>query len=126
MSEEIRKKILIVDDDPAHLQSTRGILEAAGYEVTMHDQAFGSTTVIIKTSPDLVLLDVNMPGLSGEKLVDIYRANAKTRSTRVVLYSSNDEDSLRELSHRLQLDGYICKGSPSELRRRVAAVMASI
>ena len=65
-----------------------------------------------------------MPGLSGEKLADVYRANARTRISRVMLYSSNDEDSLRDAARRLQLDGYICKGSPSTLRLKVAAVLA--
>lgn len=119
-----RQRILIVDDDHAHLSSTRGILEAEGYEVLTHDQPFGSTNAILQFKPDLILLDVNMPGLSGEKLAEVYRANAKTRTARVMLYSSNDEDLLRTASKRLQLDGYICKGNPATLRLRVAAILA--
>ena len=119
-----KQKILIVDDDIAHLDSTRGILEAEGYEVFTHNQPFGSTNAIVSIKPDLVLLDVNMPGLSGEKLADVYRANARTRTSRVMLYSSNDEDALRDAARRLQLDGYICKGNPSTLRLKVAAVLA--
>ena len=121
-----RRHILVVDDDHAHLQSTKGILESEGYQVTIHDQPFGSTQMILRTRPDLVLLDVNMPGLSGDRLIDVYRANGQTRNVRVLLYSSNDEDSLRELATKLQLDGYICKGSPSELRRRVASALARV
>ena len=60
-----------------------------------HAQPFGSTNAIVQYQPDLVLLDVNMPGLSGEKLADVYRSNAKTREARVMLYSSNDEDTRR-------------------------------
>ena len=119
-----RQRILIVDDDAAHLQSTKGILEAEGYDVMTHDQPFGSTNAILQYRPDLVLLDVNMPGLSGEKLAEVYRANAKTRMSRVMLYSSNDEDILRTAARRLQLDGYICKGNPATLRLRVAAILA--
>lgn len=118
-----RQRILIVDDDPTHLASTRGLLEAEGYEVFTHDQPFGSTNVIMSVNPDLVLLDVNMPGLSGEKLVDVYRANARTRNIRIVLHSSNDEDTLRESARRLKLDGYVCKGNPAALRRRVASLL---
>lgn len=119
-----KQRILIVDDDPAHLDSTRGILEEEGYEVFTHGQPFGSTAVIAEVKPDLVLLDVNMPGLSGDRLAEVYRANARTRTTRVVLYSSNDEDALRAASRRLQLDGYICKGSPGTLRMRVASILS--
>lgn len=119
-----RQRILIVDDDATHLQSTKGILEAEGYDVMTHDQPFGSTNMILQYRPDLVLLDVNMPGLSGEKLAEVYRANAKMRNARVMLYSSNDEDALRAAARRLQLDGYICKGNPATLRLRVAAILA--
>ncbi len=119
-----KQRILVIDDDSIHLDTTRQLLESEGYEVQTHDQPFGSTNAIMKFQPDLVLLDVNMPGLSGEKLADVYRANARTRTARVMLYSSNDEDALREASKRLQLDGYICKGNPATLRLRVAAVLS--
>ena len=120
----VRQRILIVDDDITHLSSTKGILEAEGYEVFTHDQPFGSTAAIMQYRPHLVLLDVNMPGLSGEKLADVYRGNSRIRETRVMLYSSNDEDALRDASRRLQLDGYVCKGNPATLRLRVASVLA--
>ena len=120
-----RQRILIIDDDHAHLTSTRGLLEAEGYEVHTHDQPFGSTNAIVAFDPHLVLLDVNMPGLSGDRLADVYRANARTRNVRVVLYSSNDEDLLRTSARRLQLHGYIPKGSPALLRNRVAAYLES-
>lgn len=115
--------ILIIDDDHTHLTSTRGLLEAEGYEVETHDQAFGSTNAIAAFKPHLVLLDVNMPGLSGDRLADVYRANARTRDVRIVLYSSNDEDLLRTSARRLDLHGYICKGSPAMLRQRVASYL---
>ena len=57
-------------------------------------------------------------------MADVYRGNSRIRETRVMLYSSNDEDALRDASRRLQLDGYICKGNPATLRLRVASALA--
>lgn len=51
-------------------------------------------------------------------------SSTRIRTARVALYSSNDEDLLRATAKRLQIDGYICKGSPSMLRTRVAAILA--
>lgn len=116
-------KILIIDDDPAHLDSARGILEGEGYEVFTQSQPFGSTNAVIRLQPDLVLLDVNMPALSGDRLAEVLRANSLTRNVLVVLHSSNDEDHLRTTARRLGLDGYICKGSPAALRAKVAALL---
>ncbi|HEV7765395.1 MAG TPA: response regulator [Thermoanaerobaculia bacterium] len=116
-------RILIIDDDPTHLTAARGILEAEGYEVFTQDQPFGSTNTVIHVQPDLVLLDVNMPALSGDRLAEVFRANSRTRNVMIVLHSSNDEDHLRTTARRLGLDGYVCKGNPSALRAKVKALL---
>lgn len=119
------KRILIIDDDIAHLQSTRGILENEGYEVFTHTQGFGATNAARQLRPDLVLLDVNMPGLSGENLLAILQANPGTRELPVVFYSSNDEDVLRDSVRRLGARGYISKGNLASLRSRVAQYLGA-
>jgi CheY-like chemotaxis protein len=116
-------KILLVDDDTAHLTVTKELLEAEGYDVVVHVGAFGATEKVLIERPALVLVDVNMPALSGEGLVTVLRGRAQTRDTRVMLYSSNDEDALRGAAERLQIAGYVCKGDPGELRRKVARAL---
>lgn len=113
------KKILIVDDDELHLTCAREILEAEGYEVEVHRTAFGATEQVIRGRPDLVLVDVNMPALSGEALMAILRRRIHAPGVRLFLYSSNDEEALRRSAALLGIDGYVCKGDPDELRRKV-------
>jgi CheY-like chemotaxis protein len=117
------KKILVVDDDSTHLVCAQEILEAAGYTVVTHQAAFGATDRVTSERPDLVLLDVNMPALSGEGLASVLAARPTTRDTPVILYSSNDEEHLRRTARRLNLAGYVCKGDPDALRRAVADVL---
>ena len=114
------KRILIVDDDQAHLSSTRDILIAEGYEVFTHTHGFGVTNRARELRPDLILLDVNMPGLAGDKLAEVLKANYTTRDLPIVFYSSNDEDALRETVKRYGARGYISKGSVTSLRARIA------
>ena len=117
---ELQKQILIIDDDETHLASTRGILQAEGYSVYAHIGGFGATNAARQVRPDLILLDINMPGLSGENLISVLQANASTRDIPVVFYSSNDEDILRTTVRRLGAKGYISKGNIPALRSRVA------
>lgn len=114
-----RKKIMVVDDDVRHIETAREILEDEGYDVVTHQYGFGASSAIRANQPDLVLLDINMPALSGEKLTEILSANEYTKCVPVVFYSSNDEDSLRMSVARHRVRGYICKGSIAELRRKV-------
>lgn len=120
------KRILIIDDDFAHLISTRGILEAEGYVVFTHTQGFGTTNLVKQIQPDLVLLDVNMPGLSGENLASVLKANSATRDTPIAFYSSNDEDNLRAAVKKFGVDGYVAKGNTVQLRSKVAQLLGPI
>lgn len=116
-------RILVIDDDATHLLCTRELLEAEGYDVQVHQTAFGATERIIQHAPDLVLVDVNMPALSGEGLVGVLRRREHTRGVRVLLHSSNDEFALREIATRLGIEGWVPKGDPALLRRRVAEAL---
>lgn len=116
----MKKRILLVDDDPKLSEITRELLELDGYEVAMLDGPFGTSRAIAEHRPALVLLDVNMPGLSGDSLAALLKRGRGTGGTKIVLYSSNDEEALRMAAESAGADGYVCKGSGAELRRRVA------
>ncbi len=129
--------VLIIDDDPTHLYVTRELLEDEGLRVYCHEGAFGATRRFTEVNPDLVLLDVNMPGLAGDTLANIMRGAQKRRQASgrhraererevpIVLFSSNDEDSLRNSVIKFGLSGYICKGDLGALRDRVRRFLAA-
>jgi len=118
-----QKKILIIDDDQRHLMTASEILEEEGHQVITHNLAFGATNLIKHHKPDLVLLDINMPALSGDRLMSVMRD--EIRGVPVVFYSSNDEDSLRRLVTECGADGYICKGSIIDLKNKVSRFLFS-
>lgn len=124
--EQTQKRILIIDDDEKHLFTTRELLENEGYEVFIHSLGFGATNIIKNLRPDLILLDVNMPGLSGERLTSLLKANRYTRDIPVVFYSSNDETSLRQAVAESGIEGYICKGDIFNLRNQVAFYLSPL
>lgn len=114
------KMILIIDDDNSHLLAAKEILESEGYAVITHNQALGATVIARQVNPDLILLDINMPGLSGERLAQIIGRNLNSANVPILFYSSNDEDSLRKAVGQYRFYGvkdYVCKGNPYDLRR---------
>ncbi len=114
-----------MDDDKRHLEATRNLLEEEGYTVFVHGDPFGTTHLIHTIKPDLVLMDINMPALSGEQLAKLAKGNLSTRNVPIVFYSSNDEDSLRQSARHFGVEGYICKGDPVALRAKVARFIAA-
>ncbi len=114
-----KKTILVIDDDENLLMATRDLLENWGYRVYTHKRGFGSTAAIDLVKPDLVLLDINMPGLPGDRLAGLIKTFEATKRVPIVFYSSNDEDALREAVSVHKVRGYIPKGDIYELRQKV-------
>jgi CheY-like chemotaxis protein len=117
--EQQNKRILIVDDDAEQLFIARELLSREGYEVLTHRSPFGVVGLICTANPDLVLVDLAMPALPGDDLAAFLRADDRTRSVPIVLYSSTDESRLRSAVVHHRLRGYILKGDVSDLRRKV-------
>lgn len=115
----MKGRILLVDDDLTLAHVASEILELSGYEVRIHTGPFGTTTALNEYQPDVVLLDVNMPALSGDQLVPLLRAARHGRHARIVLFSSNDAATLQESAQRTGADGFIRKGDIDRLAARV-------
>ena len=114
-----KKKILIIDDDVLHLEIAAEILQDEQLEVIAHSDGASVLDRVKTVRPDLVLLDINMPGVSGDELVALVRADAKISHIPLVYYSSYDEDTLRKLVSASGASGYICKWNIGELQKKV-------
>ena len=99
--------ILVVDDCAVTLKITGRYLENAGFEVISRSRPIGTTAEIFKMKPDLVLLDVLMPGLTGDKITKLIRESGI--ATKIVLHSGKENNELQELSKECGADGYIKK-----------------
>jgi DNA-binding response OmpR family regulator len=118
------RTILVIDDNAVVLETTRSTLETAGFRVLTRDRSVGAIGIILEERPDLVLLDVNMPNLSGDSLADILSRAHSTRGTVVVLHSSLSANALRMKALATGAQGFIQKTSvQAELVRQVRAFL---
>ena len=110
-----KKKILVVDDDPVMLRTIKGWLEGT-YQVTMVNSGMNAITYLAKNKPDLILLDYEMPVLTGAKVLEMIRSELSTASLPVIfLTSKGDRESVMEvLKHKPE--GYLLKSmTPGEI-----------
>ncbi|HEY5957771.1 MAG TPA: response regulator [Polyangiaceae bacterium] len=108
-------KVLVVDDDPLVLEIVRDWLASAGHDVATRGQALGTASWVANEKPNLVLLDVRMPALSGEELALLMRRSRATATTSVILHSSMPLEALDELAQRTGALGAIQKTQNSQL-----------
>jgi DNA-binding response OmpR family regulator len=115
-------RILVVDDDPIGSRMLDFILTEQSYSVELAENARGALALIQKQLPDLILLDVNMPHLSGFEFCRSLRDAGYDVPVIFVTAKGELEDRLHGL--RLGADDYICKPfQPAELTARVEAVL---
>ena len=114
-----RQKILVVDDSDIALELAKLRLEEAGFEVETLNTPFGFSATLWAQKPDLVLLDVSMPALHGDRLLQIaHRSQGGSTSKRrcpIVLYSDRPEEELSKLAKSCGADGYVQKSSNFKL-----------
>jgi DNA-binding response OmpR family regulator len=115
-------RVLVVDDDETVMAVVRAILTRAGHEVETRARAFGTTPYILQAKPDVVLLDIEMPGIDGLELARAIKERAG--DTHVVLHSAKPRDVLEALAEDVGAMGAIQKGlPPSEFMRQLTAVL---
>lgn len=111
--------VMVIDDDETLLYVTREILQDEKIEVVTHQGSLGASNRITEVRPNVVLLDINMPALSGERLVDLIKPRCAEMNAAILFYSSNDEETLKLMSEAHRIQGYICKGDMTALRLQV-------
>ena len=104
-----KSKIVVIDDSEIVLEVTKGALEGAGYDVVTHDRPAGCVALILHEKPDLVLMDVNMPGLGGDTIVSVLGKAAPTSETVVLLHSSLSAEVLKSKAATAGAHGFIQK-----------------
>jgi two-component system, OmpR family, response regulator len=117
------KKIMLVEDDPDILLITRLSLEVGGgYEVRVCASGTGAVQCAAEYGPDLILLDVMMPGMDGLATMDALRKLPATAAMPVVFFTANTQEQVRQDLQRRGALGVITK--PVEPDRLVEQVRA--
>ena len=115
-------RVLVVDDDNQQLAMVERSLRLHGFEVATSAEPIGVSSIAMEFEPDVVLFDVNIPALSGDRLLKIVRRHTPAR-TRMVLFSACDVSTLRRLASDVKADGWITKSvEGTELARQLRKI----
>lgn len=104
-----RHKILVVDDSEICRDTAKVMLTELGFEVITLDTPLGFSSNLMAHQPDIALVDVSMPALQGNQLVDIARRRGMSAICPILLFSSRPRDELKQLVMQCGADGFISK-----------------
>lgn len=104
-----RPRVLVVEDNPLNRELVADVLESMECEVTLVPSAEEGLRVLATTTPDLILLDMRLPGMSGVEAVTLIRANPALLATPVVAVTAQAMRGDDGAALRAGFDGYVSK-----------------
>lgn len=117
-------KILIVDDEPPVREVIRFTLESGAFETVEAGHAEEARKQINLESPDLILLDLMLPGKSGLELAKQLKQNSRTREIPIIMLTAKSQEMDKVAGLEVGADDYVTKPfSPRELLARISAVL---
>jgi CheY-like chemotaxis protein len=109
-----KKRILIVEDDPAVMKTFSALLTHSGYEVVTADYALPALFRATKTPPDLILADLHMPMMNGLEMIGQFKAHADTRDIPIVVITGNASEESRAAAFKAGCAGFLAKPIEAE------------
>ena len=104
-----KRKILLVEDDTALASVYRSRLELEGFDVCEANNREDALSLAVSEHPDLILLDVMMPKISGFDVLDILRNTPETTNIRVIMLTALSQPKDKERAEQLGVDDYLVK-----------------
>jgi DNA-binding response OmpR family regulator len=121
------KEILIVDDEPSIVVPIQFLMQQQGYSVLVAENGHDALDMIYKYIPDLILLDIMLPGIDGYEVCEIVRLNPKLRDVKIIFLTAKGREVEIAKGLALGADAYITKPfSNAELVAEVKTVLDNI
>ncbi len=118
-------KVVIIEDEPDLAEIYKMKMSMDGIVAIVVGDSFQAMDVLKKEKPDLVLLDVMMPGLDGFKLYGMIKGDKETKNLRVYLWSNLTQKKDKDHADDLKVDGYLVKSdfTPATLSAKVKELL---
>ncbi len=119
------QRVLVVDDEEHILAVTAFRLEKQGYEVLTASDGAVALAMIQEQKPDLVLIDLRLPGMGGAEVCKRVKADEALKNIPVILFSASESYRIAEMRNEVSADDFIVKPfSRDELLGKVQKLLA--
>lgn len=116
--------VLIVEDNPRNMKLVRDVLQVKGHETLEATTAEDGIALAVERRPDLVLMDIQLPGMNGIDALRVLRGNPATATIPVIAVTASVMQQDRKMILEAGFDSYL--GKPLNLAEFLAAVNAAL
>jgi len=102
-------RIVVLEDDKDYREVLTQILEDAGHEVFGAETGFDIVDELVHGSPDLILLDLMLPTLTGDNVIEMFKQKQVIKEVPVVIISSKDDEEIKAAAQKISAAGWLRK-----------------
>lgn len=106
-----QRKVLLIDDSEIALHFASKVLDRAGFDVRTTQEVHDLQNVLGGWRPDVILTDVDMPGVTGPELCRMLKSSYETAHVPVVLFSAVPPHELEHMARECEADGFLSKAN---------------
>ena len=118
------KRVLLIEDEPNIIEAISFILSRDGWTVHTHQDGSTAMDKVLGTPPDMIILDVMLPGRSGFDILRDLRGHESTKEIPVMMLTARGQEKDRDLAQRLGVTHFMTKPfSNTEVRDYVRSLM---
>jgi two-component system alkaline phosphatase synthesis response regulator PhoP len=105
-----KKKVSVVDDDPSLLELISAVLEQEGYDIETYTNGEDFLKTLKTSKPDIVLLDMMMPGMSGREVCEKVREDPETKDVKIIFVTvAKFSETGKETLEKMNVQDYVTK-----------------
>ena len=120
----LNKKILLVDDEEGFLAVIKEALEIRGFDVVTAKSAIEAGLELSSKKPDLILMDIRMPGIDGLQACAAIKKNPETNNIPIIVASAVSEDAQVKRAHKIGIFDYFIK--PLDIEKLVKRIKEAL
>jgi len=105
----VKARILVVDDEADTLNLTKIVLEIEGYEVQTAKDCREAFEKINEGKPDMILLDIRLPGMNGFEMCRRLKSHMETESIPIVMFTASGSEQTKKQVHQIGANGFLLK-----------------
>ncbi len=118
------KRVLVCDDEPYIVESVSYVVRRAGFEALIAEDGDAALTTARRERPDMVFLDIMMPGMAGDEICRRLKSDPATRAMYVVILTARGQEEDERRALQMGADEFMTKPfSPRKLRAKLIEVL---
>lgn len=103
------KKIMVIEDDFDQAELLKVNLSKKGWDVVAISDGYKAVTTLVNDSPDLILLDLNLPYLDGDMVISVFNEKKLTDKIPVIIISAKEESEIKKAQEKIKAAAYFKK-----------------